>query len=437
LIYLILAQKREERLKDLKGIYKTLLKEYFPPKIEIVFGNQILVFQKRIWEVEGEQRGLRYGENPHQEAALYELINGNIVLGDCRFIESSLGLVSSLREENFFQFGKHPSMINLTDLDRSLQILRYLMAKPAAVIMKHNNPSGVAYGHSLAEAFSRAYFADRIAAFGGCVVLNQTLDKETAEQINKYYVELVAAPNYASGVVDILKKRKNLRIVEIRGIKHLAAYANKFWLDFKTLMDGGIILQKSPHTMIKTKKDFYPAEVKDKGITYHINRLPTEKELDDLLFGWYVEQGVSSNSVVFVKDEASVAIGTGEQDRVGVVEIAIFKAYTKYADNLCFEKYDLPYKTLKLEIKEGKRPLGQKEEIDAMVKEACGGLKGAVMVSDGFFPFRDGVDVAIKEGISAIAQPGGSIRDLESIIACNEATPPVAMVYTGERAFRH
>lgn len=424
-------------MKDFKGIYKQLVTDCFPSTIKISIGGQTLIYQKRSWEVDGEKKGLRYGENPHQMSALYELINGNIILGDCHFISPGQGLVSALTEKDFHQFGKHPSQINLTDLDRGLQILRYLMDKPAVVIIKHNNPCGVAYGNSLIEAFHRAYFADRIAAFGGCVVVNRSLDRETAQEISQYYVELIAAPDYASGAVDILKQRKNLRIVEIKRIEHLADYVNKTWLDFKSLMDGGLILQQSPYTRIKSKKDFYPAETEYKGKTYRIKRVPTEKEFKDLLFGWYVEQGVTSNSVIFVKDEATVAIGTGEQDRVGVGEIAIFKAYTKYADALCFKKHNIPYKQLEKEIAEGKRPLSQKEEIDFLTKEAHGGIKGAVMVSDGFFPFRDGVDVAIKEGITAIAQPGGSIRDFESIVACNEAKPPVAMVYTGERAFRH
>jgi len=424
-------------MKNIKAIYKEIKLDHFPPEIKIVIGEHTLIYRKRIWQVGGEKRGLRYGENPHQEAAIYELINGNLILGDCQFIREKEGLVSALKEENFLQFGKHPSLINLTDLDRGLQILRYLMAKPAAIIMKHNNPCGVAYGNSLSEAFVRAYFADRIAAFGGCVVLNRTLDKETAELINQHYVEVVAAPDYAPGVVDILKQRKNLRIIEIKRIDRLTEYSHKIWLDFKSLMDGGLILQKSAYTKIKKAEDFIPAEAEYKGKTYRIKRLPSEKELQDLLFGWYVEQGVTSNSVLFVKDEATVAIGTGEQDRVGVVEIAVFKAYKKYADALCFKKYGIPYKILEMEIADGKRPLTQKEEIDEQTKAANGGLKGAVMVSDGFFPFRDSVDVAIKEGITAIAQPGGSIRDFESILACNEAEPPVAMVYTGERAFRH
>jgi phosphoribosylaminoimidazolecarboxamide formyltransferase/IMP cyclohydrolase len=132
-----------------------------------------------------------------------------------------------------------------------------------------------------------------------------------------------------------------------------------------------------------------------------------------------------------------MGIGTGEQDRVGVAEIAIFKAYTKYADALCFKKYGIPYKQLEAEIRKGERDAASKELIDKATTEAHGGLSGATMVSDAFFPFRDGVDVAINEGIRAIVHPGGSLRDFESIEACNEAKPQVTMVFTGQRAFKH
>jgi len=150
-----------------------------------------------------------------------------------------------------------------------------------------------------------------------------------------------------------------------------------------------------------------------------------------------VEQGVTSNSVLYVKDGVTVGIGTGEQDRVGVAEIAAFKAYTKYADALCFRRYGIPYKQLEQEIAAGKRDRAQKEEIDSQVKQDRGGITGAVMVSDAFFPFRDGVDVGIKEGVTAIVHPGGSERDFESVEACNEADPQVTMVFTGQRAFKH
>jgi phosphoribosylaminoimidazolecarboxamide formyltransferase/IMP cyclohydrolase len=133
----------------------------------------------------------------------------------------------------------------------------------------------------------------------------------------------------------------------------------------------------------------------------------------------------------------TVGIGTGEQDRVGVAEIAVFKAYTKYADAICFRKYGVPYKTFELEASEGKRDIAALREIDELTKKEKGGLIGSTMVSDAFFPFRDGVDAGIKEGVSAIVQPGGSERDFEAIEACNQANPKVTMVFTGQRAFRH
>jgi phosphoribosylaminoimidazolecarboxamide formyltransferase/IMP cyclohydrolase len=156
-----------------------------------------------------------------------------------------------------------------------------------------------------------------------------------------------------------------------------------------------------------------------------------------MLFGWQVEQGVTSNSVIYVKNGVTVGIGTGEQDRVGVAEIAIYKAYTKYADAVCFERHGVSYKELELMAEKGEKDRGLIEKIDQETREAKGGLIGATMVSDAFFPFRDGVDVAIRQGIRAIVQPGGSLRDFEVIEACNEARPQVTMVFTGQRAFKH
>ena len=195
--------------------------------------------------------------------------------------------------------------------------------------------------------------------------------------------------------------------------------------------------QQSSTTKIKSKHDFLPAVTEYKEKKYSIERTPTDREFDDMLFGWYVEQGVTSNSVIYVKDGVTVGIGTGEQDRVGVAEIAIYKAYTKYADLLCFDKFGITYKELELSVKKGDRNNSDKIKIDEDTNEAKGGLKGSVAISDAFFPFRDGVDVIIEQGISAILQPGGSIRDFESIEACNEADPKVTMMYTGQRAFKH
>jgi phosphoribosylaminoimidazolecarboxamide formyltransferase/IMP cyclohydrolase len=429
--------------EDLKKMYRTVMDDHFPPQISISFGDQVLVYRKRAWKLPDEksgqliQKGLRYGENPGQEAALYELVNGNLILGKCHFIEPGKGLVSAIAEESMIQEGKHPGKINLTDVDNALNIMRYLMGKPLAVIMKHNNPCGAAYGKSLLEAYDKANRADRIAAFGGAVVFNRPLDRPTAEMISENYLEVVAAPDFEEGTVPILSRRANLRIIRISRIDQLGSYASARFVDFKSLMDGGIIVQQSPLNRIKTAEDFSFATSEYKGKTYSIARKPTQEEYADMLFGWQVEQGVSSNSVIYVKDEVTAGIGTGEQDRVGVAEIAVYKAYTKYADWLCFDRYKIPYKEMQLKVKAGEKDKGVLKEIDKETQKAKGGLIGATMVSDAFFPFRDGVDVGIEEGVRAIVQPGGSMRDFEIIEACNQAKPKVTMVFTGQRAFKH
>jgi len=248
---------------------------------------------------------------------------------------------------------------------------------------------------------------------------------------------VVGAPEYEEGAFEILAKRKNLRIVRIDAIRTLEKHRFMRFVDFKCLIDGGIIVQQSPVNKIRTKDDFLPAKTVYKGKEYSIERKPTDDEYDDMLFGWNVEQGITSNSVIYVKNGVTAGIGTGEQDRVGVAEIAVFKAYTKYADALCFKAHGVPYKTFELEAAQGKRDIQGLKEIDEETKRDKGGLIGSTMVSDAFFPFRDGVDVGIKEGVRAIVNPGGSDRDFESIEACNEANPKVTMVFTGQRAFRH
>ena len=427
--------------EDLKKMYRTVMEDHFPESLRISFGDQELLYRKRSWkfpdEKSGEliEKGLRYGENPGQEAALYELLGGHLTLGGCRFIDPQNGLVSAIKEEDMLQEGKHPGKINLTDLDNGLNILKYLMEKPAAVILKHNNPCGAAYGKTLTDAYFRANRADRIAAFGGCLVLNCTVDKETASLISENYLEVVAAPDYEEGTLALLKRRSNLRIIQVARIDRLTDYVTARFVDFKSLIDGGLIVQQSPLNKVQGAKDLAQAETTYGGKRYRINRQPSVQEMQDLLFGWFVEQGVTSNSVLYIKDECTVGIGTGEQDRVGVAEIAVYKAYQKHADALCFDRHGMPYKELELAIEKGERPLEQKETIDSDTREARGGLIGAAMVSDAFFPFRDGVDVGIRQGITAVVQPGGSMRDWEVIEACNEAK--VTMVFTGQRAFKH
>ncbi|MCX8023065.1 MAG: hypothetical protein N2745_09875 [Syntrophorhabdaceae bacterium] len=428
-------------MEDIKGMYKKVVKDNFPDVIKIDMGGQVLEYRKKIWNIydpdEGcnVERGLRYGENPDQPSAMYELINGNILLGDVRFFDFKGGLTSKVKEEDMLQVGKHPGKINLTDVDNALNILKFLDRGPACAIMKHNNPCGVAYGSTMAEAFEKAFWCDRIAAFGGAVVMTRTVDIETAEAMVPYYFEVVCAPDFDGGALNILKKWKNLRILQIKEIERLKEYKFKRIIDIKSLMDGGLVLQESQPFRIKGREDLRPAEATYKGKTYRIKRLPTDREYDDMLFGWYVEKGVSSNSALFVKDGATVAIGTGEQDRVGVVEIAIFKAYTKFMDKEVFKKYGVPYAVFKLEAEKGMRKMEELSDIEAYTRKMKAGLAGSVLVSDGFFPFRDGVDAGIKEGITGVIQPGGSERDFEVIEACNEAD--VTMVFTGQRLFKH
>ncbi len=426
---------------DIRSIYRRVIPDNFPDEIEIRFGDQGLFYKKRTWIIKdpasGElvQRGLRYGENPDQRAALYELVKGELNLGDTKFISAGMGLVSSIKEDDLIQTGKHPGKINLTDIDSALNILRYLTKKPAVVIVKHNNPCGVAYGNSLAEAYHRANMADRVAAFGGCAVFSRPMDKETAELVSQNYLEVVVAPEFEDGTIELLSKKKDLRILRIKGILEIEKYAQERFIDFKSLMDGGLIVQESSLNKIRTPQDFKPAVAIHKGKEYKVKRAPSPEEYEDMLFGWAVEQGITSNSVIFVKDGVTVGIGTGEQDRVGCVQIAIFKAYTKYADALCFKKYAIPYNDLKLMVKKGQKDKQILEEIDRETQKNKGGLIGSCMVSDGFFPFRDSVDVAAEHGIKAIIQPGGSIRDYEVIEACNEYD--ITMVFTGQRAFKH
>ena len=429
-------------MSDIKKMYSTILGDHFPMDMKISFGDQTLVYRKRTWAISQEdgsvdERGIRYGENPDQEAALYELVNGNLALGDCKFIEPGHGLVSGIAVEDMLQVGKHPGKINLTDIDNGLNIIKYMVDRPAAVILKHNNPCGAAVGDSLATAYDKANRADRIAAFGGAVILSKPCDKATAELMSKNYLEVVCAPEFEDGTLEILAARKNLRVIKIGRIDKLADFESYRYVDFKSLIDGGIIVQQSAVNSIRSINDLLPAVTTSKDKEYKCERQPTQRELDDMLFGWAVEHGVTSNSVIYVKDGCTVGIGTGEQDRVGVAEIAVHKAYIKYADILCFDAHGIPYADLVLEIGQGKRDKADQDAIDEQTQKDRAGLPGSVMISDAFFPYRDGADVGIREGVSAILQAGGSMRDFETIEACNEAEPKIAMKFTGQRSFKH
>jgi phosphoribosylaminoimidazolecarboxamide formyltransferase/IMP cyclohydrolase len=414
--------------ENLKKAYHTFVDDHFPERMEVSFvwddRRSTLVYEKVSWLIDGVRKGLRYGENPGQEAALYKLVNGNLIFGEVTTITPGRYLVS---DAELLQSGKHPGKINLTDADNALNILRYLSDRPAVAIMKHNNPSGVAIADTLLDAYLKADLADHVAAFGGCVALNQPVGVATAQAIAERYAEVVVAPEYEEGVVGILARRKNLRIMRVGNMARLSEFAAERFVDFKSLIDGALIAQLSFVPQARTKADLKPAETVHHGRTYRVERLPTEREYEDLLFGWLVEAGVTSNSVLYARDLATVGVGTGEQDRVGVAEIARDKAYRKLADRLALERHGVVYSGLADEA--------ARREIDAEVKARHGGLLGAVMVSDAFFPFRDGVEVGLREGVTAVIQPGGALNDYQIIEACNEYG--ATMVFTRQRSFKH
>lgn len=416
-------------MSDLKAMYKQIISDSFPARMEIAFYNddsdrQVLIFEKKQWEIDGELKGLRYGENPDQEAALYVLKNGNLKIGRVDTILPGRYLASDVE---LLQSGKHPGKTNITDADNALNILRYFQDRPCCVIVKHNNPCGVALADSVEESYLKAYFADRIAAFGGAVALNRELDLVTARHIAGNYTEVVIAPSFAEGVMEVFAEKKNLRVMQIKRIDSLQDFVGQRYIDFKALIDGGIIVQSSYAPKTLSKQDFLPAECEYKGKHYAIDRQPSEQELSDMRFGWLVESGITSNSVIYVKNGVTVGIGTGEQDRVGVAEIARDKAYRKLCDKICWDRYQKPWFLLDDDMK--------RKDITEQVNAARGGLRDSVMISDAFFPFRDGIDVGLKEGVSAVVQPGGSLRDFEVIEACNEYK--ATMLFTGQRSFKH
>ena len=411
---------------DFKNMYRQLQLEEFPQELEISFGSganlQRLCYSKVTWNLDEGQAGLRYGENPDQKAALYQLVSGRVQLGQDVLFAGNFVLASN---PQLLQSGKHPSKINITDADAALGILRWF-DEPCCVIIKHNNPCGVALGNSPEESFLRAYDADRTAAFGGCVGLNRNMDKATAEAILSHYVEVVLAPDYEEGVLDLFKKKPNIRVLKIPGMVNLSQNATQRVLEWKSLIDGGLIVQWSFVPNARRPDQFYIAEAEHQGRVYRCQRQPTDAEWKDIIFGWLVESGVTSNSVIYVHNGATVGIGTGEQDRVGVAEIARDKAYRKTKERLAWNLFN---KTL------AQLTPDEEHAVEAETQAIKGGLLGSVMVSDGFFPFRDGIDVGLREGVTAVVQPGGSLRDFESIQACNEFG--AAMVFTGQRSFRH
>lgn len=408
-------------------MYRQFSSEDFAPRISLTMhlddGDQTLQYEKVTWAIGGEQKGLRYGENPDQPAALYRLVNGNLRLGDVETLKPGMGLAS---EAELLQSGKHPGKINITDADAALGILRYFGDRPATAIIKHNNPCGVALGDDALHSYERAYNADRIAAFGGTVGMNCTVDAAAAHAIADAYTEVVVAPDFTVDALDVFSSRKNLRVMRIRAMDRLAAYEPLRVVDIKSLMDGGLVLQWSFQPRRLKPDELVPAETERGGTRYTVEHEPTSAQKQDMIFGWFVEAGVTSNSVLYVHDEATVAIGTGEQDRVGVAEIARDKAYRKAPERFAAEMYGKPYRDLSE---------SEKASVSERTEHEHAGLRDSCMISDAFFPFRDGIDIGLKEGVKAVLQPGGSLRDFESIEACNEYR--ATMCFTAQRSFRH
>jgi len=356
---------------------------FYPNKICIKIGDLVIEYEKVF--------DLRYGTNPHQPASYYKITNSELFLGNMEILKTGKdGL----------------SQTNIEDANQAYKILKYFN-RPSVAIMKHLNPSGVAVQNgeeSLKTVYIKAREADPQAAFGGSVIFNCRVDGETAEEIMQTVVENVFAPEFSSEAIetfnnfDKYKKNKQIRIIRVKNINKLPRFKDdKALPEIKILQDGSLILAEQYLTKIRSEKDFIKAYYKDDKEKIIIKRDPTDKEIKDLLFAWYVNIGVRSNSIVIAKDGVTLAVGTGEQDRVGALEQAINKARTK----------------CKLGIS----------------------LEGSVLASDGFFPFRDSIDLAASVGIKAIVQPGGSLRDKEVIQACNEHG--ISMVFTDERSFSH
>jgi phosphoribosylaminoimidazolecarboxamide formyltransferase/IMP cyclohydrolase len=295
---------------------------------------------------------LRYGENPHQQAALYA--------SGCEGVAGAEQLQ-----------GKELSFNNLVDLDAAWQLISEFSA-PAAAIIKHTNPCGCAESERLADAYRRAFEADPVSAFGGVLAFNRPLDEETAAEIAKTFIEAIAAPDYLPEALTVLARKKNLRLVKV-----LRPAADALVLKS---ISGGLLAQ----TPDRETFDRARAEVKSQ-------RQPTEREWQALEFGWKVVKHVKSNAIVFAEPGRLLSAGAGQMSRVDAVKVGAMKAV-------------LP-------------------------------LAGSALASDAFFPFPDGVEEAHKHGVTAVIQPGGSVRDEEVIAAADRLG--LAMVFTGVRHFRH
>lgn len=312
-----------------------------------------------------KQQDLRYGENPHQAAAFYRLPDA-----------SAHSLVNA-KQLN----GKPLSYNNLLDTDACWTIACEF-TEPAVVILKHQNPCGSATAEDVATAYDRAFACDPKSAFGGIIAANVEVTQEMIEHMfaNKQFVEVMVAPSFEEGALELLKQKQNLRVLATGGVDD----AGK--LEYRSV-DGGLLVQQLDRV------DEDAAE-----FTVPTKRKPTEAEMEDLLFAWKVVKGVKSNAILVAKDHAGIGMGPGQPNRVDSALLACMRAH---------------------------------EVCDRMGVPA----EGLIAASDAFFPFRDNVDTLASFGVTAIIQPGGSIRDEESIQACDEHG--IAMVFTGHRHFRH
>ncbi|MGA9232055.1 MAG: bifunctional phosphoribosylaminoimidazolecarboxamide formyltransferase/IMP cyclohydrolase, partial [Exiguobacterium oxidotolerans] len=328
--------------------YDALIADYFLTQTGEKFPDQLTITLEKVQD-------LRYGENPHQEAAFYKT---PIYRG------ASLASANQLH-------GKELSYNNIQDANAALEILDEFR-EAAAVVVKHMNPCGVAVGPTIDEAFRRAHAADPVSIFGGIVALNREVDLATAEQLSGIFLEIIIAPSFTTEAFELLAAKKNLRLLEL-DVKRVQAIRY-------TAVAGGMLVQDSDD---ETLDDAAARVVTD--------RKPTAAEWEDLKLAWRAVKHVKSNAIVLAKDEVTVGVGAGQMNRVGSASIAIAQAGDKAI--------------------------------------------GASLASDAFFPMRDTVEAAAAAGITAIIQPGGSIRDQESIDACNEHG--VTMIFTNVRHFKH
>ena len=313
------------------------------------------------------KQGLRYGENPHQDAKFYASMES---------VPYSLASAKQLH-------GKELSYNNIQDANAALNIVREFGNTPFCVGLKHMNPCGAAIGKDGVEAWKKAYEADTVSIFGGIVATNCEVNKEMAELMRPVFLEIIMAPSFSAEALEVLTTKKNLRLLEV-DMSPLAAKQMQY-----VSVNGGLLAQHQDTETLLLKADMCVTEAK-----------PTEEQMTDLQFAWRIVKHVKSNAIVVAKDGRTYGVGAGQMNRVGSAEIALKQAQA----SLAAEGKDIH-------------------------------TAHPVMASDGFFPFGDSVESAAEYGIAAIVQPGGSVRDSESIEAANQHRIP--MLFTGMRHFKH